>query len=273
MERAQALTEQRVATRYRNGFVALAAIGFTAAVLGSFFHPRLATPWVWLLVLGGLACGAAGLVGARAATARMRFRVTQPRWLLLAQAAVLPTCAMGASWALGNLVGASSGGFGPVTIGLVIPIALLALFATILNAESLFDGDADGVRFIQRGRQLRRTRIPWADIAAIVVATGARPKTVEIGVRTRPGVATRPFTLRAGELLTDLPYRIVAPRTSFSLDDIGGMLNRSGRTDIALLHRTPAGEILLGHANAWTSRAPSPASGTRRFDPAGSPPA
>lgn len=273
MERAQALAEQRVATRYRNLFVALAAIGFTAAVLGSFFHPRLATPVVWLLVLGGLACGAAGLVGARVATAGMRFRVTASRWLLVVMVAPSPVAALGIAWALGSMLGTASRGFWPAVIGLLPPMALLVHAAIALNDESLFDGDADGVRFGQRGRQLRRTRIPWADIAAIVVATGARRKTVEIGVRTRPGVATRPYPPLPYELLTDLPYRIVAPRTSFSLDDIGGMLNRSGRTDIALVHRTPAGEILLGHANAWTSRAHSPVSGTRRFDPAGSPPA
>ncbi|MGV0634899.1 hypothetical protein ABQE69_12530 [Mycolicibacillus trivialis] len=253
MQRARALAEQRGATRYRNLFVVLATIGFSAAALGSFFHPRLADPWVWLLVLGGLACGAVGVIGVRAATARMRFRLTQPRWLVLVQVAVLPTSAVGWTWFYGNLVAASSRGFWPVVIGVVMPMAMLAQFATVLTSESLFDGDADGVRFIQRGRQLRRTRIPWEDIAAIVVATGARPKTVEIGVRLRAGVPTRPYPPRAYELLTDLPYRIVAPRKSFSLDDIGGMLNRSGRTDIALLHRTPAGEQLLGYANAWTS--------------------
>lgn len=237
MEHAQALAAKRAVAPWRNGLTALSAVGSAAAVVGCVFHPWLAAPWVWLLVLGGLVCGAVGFVGARAATARMRYQVMQSRPRFLLMMAVTPASTLVIGWLYGN-VAATSGPWSTV-VALLTPTALLAMFATTLTTESLFDGDADGVRFIMRGLQWRHTRIPWADVEAIVLSSCARPDRLEISVRTRSGSV--PWERR----------RVVVARNRVSLDGLGWAMNQSGRDDIALLSHTADGTSLLGYANAW----------------------
>ncbi|ODR11710.1 hypothetical protein BHQ15_00480 [Mycolicibacillus koreensis] len=252
MEHGQALAAKRAVIPRRIGFIVLSAVGSATAVVGCVFHPRLAAPWVWLLVLGGLVCAAAGFVGARAATARMRYQVKQSRPRFVLMMAVMPASTLVISWLYGTVAAAS--GPSSLAVALLTPMALLAMFATTLNTESLFDGDADGVRFLMRGLQWRRTRIPWDDVEAIVLSSCARPDRLEIAVRTRSDAV--PWERR----------RIVVARKLVSLDGLGWAMNQSGRDDIALLSHTADGISLLGYSNAWArsiarypSAAPDPA--------------
>ena len=59
------------------------------------------------------------------------------------------------------------------------------------------------------------------------------------------------FEVKRGEVLTDLPVRVLVPGTRFDLEGMKWALNQSGRTDVPLIERTPEGHRLLGYSNRW----------------------
>ncbi len=239
MTRAQALATKRAAVPWRRGFLAVAVLGVAGAMVGCFVHPVVPVAVMWLLIAGGLALAALGAAGARSATAAMRYRVTNGPVLLVFVGTMLLASAAAVAWFSGAGAWAAPRGAATYAPWLLLLVVQLVQLAIMLNMCSLFDGDADGVRFVMRGRRLRRTRIAWEDVEAIVLTTCARPDRVEISVRTRSGAP--PFAQR----------RIIVAAKRVSLDGLGWMMNQSGRDDIALLSHTAAGVFLLGYANAW----------------------
>jgi|SRR5690625_2376005 len=264
MNQAQAQTARRAAVRWRNGFLAATVVGVVSVVAGCFLHPVVPVAVLWLLIGGGLALAGAGALRARAVTAAMRYRVTTGPVQLAIAVTLLGGGAAVVAWLYGIQVWTPPGGGSAVStvVGALLPAVLLVQLAIVLNARSLIDGDAEGMRFIMRGMQWRRTRVPWADIEAVVVSSCARPDRVEIAVRTRPAAAPAPFALPGVAAPVDRRHRIVVARNRVSLDGLGAMMNRSGRDDIALLAHTPDGIAVLGYANAWArsiARYPGPA--------------
>lgn len=49
-------------------------------------------------------------------------------------------------------------------------------------------------------------------------------------------------------MLTDLPFRIVVPRSKFDIERMVWVLNQSGRQDITLIERTADGDKVLASA-------------------------
>ena len=132
-----------------------------------------------------------------------------------------------------------------------IIILIVSIFAAMVVAAAywgmtlLFKGDAEGLMPMCRTHHDGS----WETIDGVVVTTA--PGTVEIGLILAPGVEVKPAKVKRGEVLTDLPVRVLVPDTKFDLEGMKWALNQSGRTDVPLIERTPEGHRLLGYSNRW----------------------
>lgn len=140
-------------------------------------------------------------------------------------------------------------------VGIII-LAISILAAMVVaglywGATLLFKGDADGLfPMCKTGHDGS-----WDTIDGVVVTTA--PGTVEIGLILAPGAEVTSAKNKPGEILTDLPLRVLVPDTKFDLEAMKWALNQSGRTDVPLIERTPDGHQLLGYSNRWHEAATS----------------
>jgi hypothetical protein len=244
--REQTLARTQSAKRHRALFALITLAGIAVIIGLSRFIDDVTPAIGWTLFAIGLGLTEAGLIGAHLALKKMRYSITIGTIRREIGRAVtlisIPTFA----WAIG--IPLQSVRLELIRFGLVLLLALQAV--SISLNTTLFDGDAEGLRFGRRGWLLRRARVAWDDIVQVVFTTG-RPGSIELGLRLRSTPPAKPMAVQPSEVLTDLPYRIVVPQKSFDLTGLKWLLNQSGRHDIALLHRTATGEQELGCSNNW----------------------
>ncbi|MGC4935217.1 hypothetical protein ACLQ3C_16220 [Gordonia sp. DT30] len=216
--------------------------GLAAAVaLGYLVDDITARPaWIALLIAGVICAGAT--VWSRHIMSGVRYRIGIPFGPLVLVGAVAAFLAV---WAVVAFVLETIGGDGSplesVNRWLLI-VGLIAVPTRYLTVSNRFTGNAFTL-------MVRQTRVPWTSVGAVVFTAGSKPGTIEIGVRSNGPTGTSSLKTRKGELLTDLPYRVVVTQRSFDLDRLHWALNQSGRADIPLIERTPMGERVVLRSN------------------------
>lgn len=208
------------------GVAAAAGVGFVIADITA--KPA----WIALLVGGGLAV--VGGMGARKDMKRVRYRIAVDwggLWLALISAGAIALV-----WAAGSVHLVPRGLAGRM----IFPVALAAV-VFYLSTSTRFSGDCYGLRF-------RKTMVGWRDISQVVFTAGSKPGTVEIGARSAAGSTPNAMAPRAGEVLTDLPFRTVVSQRKFDLSRMCWVLDQSERQDISLIERTAAGEQVRARA-------------------------
>ncbi|OHV03072.1 hypothetical protein [Mycobacterium talmoniae] len=216
------------------GLVAVIAVSFLIADITA--KPA----WIALLLGGGLSVVCAA--GARSVMSRVRYRITV--FLSGLRLALTLGCAALVLWGLGALSVALDISWGRPLLVVIFYLVLGWAALSHLATTTRFTGGSMGLGF-------PGSAVTWDAVAQVVFAAGSKPGTVEIGVRPRPDATLEPRPVRDGQLLTDLPCRTVVLARKFDVDAMRWVLNQSGRRDIALVERTPAGERLLGYANSW----------------------
>ncbi|OBJ74427.1 hypothetical protein [Mycobacterium sp. 1274756.6] len=216
--------------------------------------PMIGSGWLVLLVIAvavsGLAGWASGILGKR-----VNYRITK-RFGALGQLVAAPVgllCGFAVLAGFGAFLAPAMEALpGKDMIAFAVLGVSMAVFITpivfVMVKSILFEGNDNHVGGVK-----------WDSIAGIIYTAGREPGTLEIGLRVRPGVEPEsilgkpatPHPVRPGQVLTDLPFRFVVPQRRFHLDGMKWLLNQSGRTDIALIERTPTGERLIGYANSW----------------------
>ncbi|KXO95924.1 hypothetical protein [Tsukamurella pseudospumae] len=193
-------------------------------------------PGAWsLAVIAAAVCVAAGF-GSRTLLARARYHVTVSYApLRLAAKLVAGTVVFaGAAYLL------DKAGLGVAARPLFIA-GMVAVIGQHVASATLFQASAEDVR-------VRRSVVPWGNVDAFVVAE--RGDTVEIGVRTRADAPADAMPTKDGEVLADLPYRVILPASAFDWSALHWAANQSGRSDIALVRRDAAGDTVA----AWSNR-------------------
>ncbi|SDZ25557.1 hypothetical protein SAMN05216215_105449 [Saccharopolyspora shandongensis] len=127
----------------------------------------------------------------------------------------------------------------PSALGAVLFAGLIGVIVWLRNEHEkewlAFKADAHGLAFGPK-------KVVWAEIGQLVTAAGARPGTVEIGVRPAPGASIAAGERIGDAALADLPAHAVVPAEEYSPDWLWWAVNRFGRTDVQLVERTPEGE-------------------------------
>ncbi|MEV0055470.1 hypothetical protein AB0H34_33850 [Saccharopolyspora shandongensis] len=127
----------------------------------------------------------------------------------------------------------------PSALGAVLFAGLIGVIVWLRNEHEkewlAFKADAHGLAF-------GPTKVAWVEIGQLVTAAGARPGTVEIGVRPAPGASIATGERIGDAALADLPAHAVVPAEEYSPDWLWWAVNRFGRTDVQLVERTPEGE-------------------------------
>lgn len=236
VSRAQAVANRQSAASRAFWLFLLAGLGgITAAVGISFAVADVTATPAWIASVIGVALALTGFAGCRSVMPRVRYRIT-PMLSSLRLLAILG-CAVLAIWGLGAAQVIS----GRVAKSVIIA-ALLGAVMFHLSTSTLFNGDCNGLMF-------RKTLVHWDAVSQVVFTQGAKLKTTEIGLRLRPGAKVNPMPVTPGQVLVDLPLRIVVPRSKFDIERMRWVLNQSGRQDITLVERSPDGERVLAAAN------------------------
>ncbi|MBV0919274.1 hypothetical protein [Mycobacteroides chelonae] len=228
--------------------IALSTVGLFIAGYNVVNDPEAQAFWVasgiCVLVV------AAGVFWLKTVAKRWSYRITRQNtglgWLIAVPAA-LGTFALigwGATTGL-QALGISIARLVGVIILIVSIFAAMVVVGLYWGATLLFKGDADGLFPMCKTEHDGS----WDTIDGVVVTTA--PGTVEIGLILAPGVKVTPAKNKPGEILTDLPVRVLVPDNKFDLEAMKWALNQSGRNDVPLIERTPDGHQLLGYSNRW----------------------
>ena len=223
------------------GIVVVFAFGFI------YDNPASAPSWITVLIAGSICAGCALLT--RTLMRKAQYRITVPYAALrltVMLIAFFVAFAILANFLDGQGVTERSG---RVFMRPLFMIGLVTLTVWQLRVAGLFNGNALGLFF-------RTTQVHWGQVGAVVISPGSAAGQVEIGVRPVPGVELPLSKPRTGEVLTDLPQRVLVRTKDFDLDRLHWALNQSGRTDLQVLERTPDGERVLRTANAPLTPAP-----------------
>lgn len=225
----RAARTQKAKWAYLVTFAGLLVAGFSlySAVLSFSFGALI-------FLLLGLGALVGGFVVARRRMADVRYWISEPFGPVVAALKIVGLLAVFAGIAaLATALGA------PKPLGVVLIGALAWVLAWTIqdHAEhwTAFQADLVELRF-------GRTVVPWPAIAAFVVANGARPDTVEIGIRTKEGTEIVPAAVGSGGVLGDLPVHAVVPAAKFRWERLRWAVTESGRRDVVVLVRTVDGE-------------------------------
>ncbi|GFG67501.1 hypothetical protein MKUB_49910 [Mycobacterium kubicae] len=235
ISREQAIASWRKSSARAKKLFLLTAFGAiaVAVAIGFLFSDAAGAPaWIALSVGGVAAAG--GAAGLFSAMRQVRYRITV--FLSGLRLLLIIAVAVGAIWAAGSahlLSGRGARIF-------IIAVAMGAL-TFHLSTSTLFIGDCNGLTF-------RKTLVHWDCVSQVVITAGIKPSTLEIGARSFYGVKLDPIPVREGQVLTDLPCRIVVPRSKFDIERMVWVLNQSGRQDITLIERTADGDKVLASA-------------------------
>lgn len=243
----QAVAQRRSAQRLKVLFAIFEIVGVVMVIGLSRLFDEIPATARWVLAATGVGLVVAGSIGADSATGKVRYRVRIGR----VRSAVARISALTGILACAWAIGLSLPDWRLNALRALLVVTVVAQSVAALKQVTLLDGDCDGVRFRLRGNPFRRVGVGWGAISQVVFTAGSKGRTIEVGLRTRSPQAAIPLPPRRGEILTDLPYRVVVPQKSFDLRKVQWMLNQSGRRDVALVERTPAGERELGYANSW----------------------
>lgn len=204
----------------------------------------------WLIAGICTAVAAAAVFRLKTLAKRWSYRITRRNtglgWLIAIPAAfgTFALIGWGATTGLGALGVHIPRGVALIILAVSI-FAAMVVAAVYWGATLLFKGDAEGLAPMCRTDHDGS----WETIDAVVVTTA--PGTVEIGLILAPAVKVTPAKKKRGEVLTDLPVRVLVPDTKFDLEGMKWALNQSGRTDVPLIERTPDGHKVLGYSNRW----------------------
>jgi hypothetical protein len=226
---AQAVADRESAARKSFWLAMLMTAGGVAFAAGvGFAAADVTAEPAWIALIVGGACAIAGGVGARTVMKRVRYRIAAEwagLWLLLISAGVV-----GVIWAAGTMHLLPERFVGRM----ILPIAVAAV-VFYLSTSTLFTGDCYGLRF-------RRTLVGWQHISQVVFTAGSKPGTFEIGARVQAGAPQSSLPVKAGQVLTDLPFRTVVSQNRFDITRLCWVLDQSGRQDLKLVERTADGE-------------------------------
>ncbi|MDT5139764.1 MAG: hypothetical protein QOD58_4026 [Mycobacterium sp.] len=208
------------------------AIGVAAAIGFVVSDVSAAPAWI-ALAIGGVAV-AAGYAGLPGAMRDVRYRITvllsSLRLVLILALAVVAIWAVGSAHLIQGRVAKT-----------FIIVVLVGALSFHLSTSTLFIGDCNGLTF-------RKMLVRWDFVSQVVMTAGAKPNTIEIGVRLVSGAKLESMPAKDAQVLTDLPFRTVVPHSKFDTDRMVWVLNQSGRQDIVLLERTGDGEKVLAAA-------------------------
>ncbi|ORB50343.1 hypothetical protein BST43_22450 [Mycobacteroides saopaulense] len=251
LTREQAIAAKERAFKKLNwpiSFIGVSALGLFIAGYNVVNDPEAPAFWVASGIC--ILVAAAGVLRLKTVAKRWSYRITRRNtglgWLIAVPAALGTFALIG--W--GTTAGLQALG---ISIARIVGIIILAvsIFGAMVvaglywGATLLFKGDADGLFPMCKTEHDGS----WDTIDGVVVTTA--PGTVEIGLILAPGAEVKPAKNKPGEVLTDLPVRVLVPDTKFDLEAMKWALNQSGRTDVPLIERTPDGHQLLGYSNRW----------------------